>query len=567
MEILTARIKQLNKEIQILALSATVSNAQEIATWLRAELVSSDWRPIPLKEGVYFNEAIQFEGHGIRQIKEEFYDDLSKLAVDTLRGKGQVLVFVSSRRSAQASSLQLSKAVSMSLTQQERKELVTISKEIVKSANTTKICHKLATVVAAGTAFHHAGLKPNQRKLIEDSFKKNLIKVICSTPTLAAGVNLPARRAIIRDIKRFEKGYGAAYIPTSEYKQCAGRAGRPQYDEFGEAVIMAKSLSESHALFDKYILADPEPVISKLANESALRIHILASIAGGYVHDIRGMFDFISHTFLSHQKRTGNLLEIISNIFEFLHVEGFIEKSGFRFFATPFGQCTSRLYIDPISSIIIKNGLSLIDQNKPFPIAGLIHLMCCCPDSPLLKNISKKDYEELDAFAANFRNEFILDHNNTELLDDMNYYLSTLKTTWLFLNWIEEEKEDSLCDQFNVGPGDIYRHIESAQWLFYAAGIIASLFNYKKLTFSIDNIGRRIKYGIKAELLDIASLKGVGRIRARNLFNKGFKKVSDIKFSSVDELTKVNQVGKSLAKDIMDQVLHPRKRKKVSVTS
>ena len=92
-------------------------------------------------------------------------------------------------------------------------------------ATRPRSCRKLADAVLAGVAFHHAGLKPNQRELIEQNFKSNLIKVIACTPTLAAGVNLPARRAIIRDCKRYEKGIGQAYIPVSEYKQCARARG------------------------------------------------------------------------------------------------------------------------------------------------------------------------------------------------------------------------------------------------------------------------------------------------------------------------------------------------------
>ena len=99
LEILTARIKQLKPDIQILALSATISNAQEIAGWLDANLALSHWRPIPLKEGVYFNEKIMFNNDSIRLVKEEADEDLNKLVMDTLRGSGQVLVFVNSRRS------------------------------------------------------------------------------------------------------------------------------------------------------------------------------------------------------------------------------------------------------------------------------------------------------------------------------------------------------------------------------------------------------------------------------------------------------------------------------------
>ncbi|MCA9409424.1 MAG: DEAD/DEAH box helicase, partial [Candidatus Omnitrophica bacterium] len=355
MEILTARIKQLNPKIQFLGLSATIKNADEMAGWLNANLVKSTWRPIPLKEGVYFQETISFEDSGEKIITEEEPDDVSKLTLDTLRGQGQVLIFVNSRRSAQAVSRQVSASVSKILSPDEKEQLKLLAAKMAgNSADQTNVCRKLADVVRNGAAFHHAGLKPQQRELIEENFKKNLIKVIGCTPTLAAGVNLPARRAIIRDCKRFEVGLGAAFIPTSEYKQCAGRAGRPQYDDYGEAVLIAKTHSEMDTLFERYILAEPEPVISKLSDEAALRIHILASIAGGYVYDVKGMLEFIAHTFLHYQKQHMDLLSLISEIFDFLHREQFIEKSGFRFFTTPLGSLTSRLYIDPLTSIILR---------------------------------------------------------------------------------------------------------------------------------------------------------------------------------------------------------------------
>ena len=560
MEILTARIKQLNPEIQILALSATISNAQEMANWLKAELVLSTWRPIPLKEGVYFNEAIVFDNGGVKLIREEFPDDISKITLDTLRGKGQVLVFVNSRRSAQASSREVSKAVSLTLSQDEKKQLAELSKDIAGSTDATKVCRKLAEVVACGAAFHHAGLKPKQRKLIEDHFKRNLIKVICSTPTLAAGVNLPARRAIIRDLKRYESGLGAAYIPVSEYKQCAGRAGRPQYDDYGEAVLVAKTFSESQALFDKYIHAQPEPVLSKLANESALRIHILASIAGGYVHDVKGMLDFISHTLLSHQRNTVNLLDLVSRIFEFLEQEGFIEKQGFRFFATEFGQCTSRLYIDPISAIFIRNGLKRIHDRTNISNIGILHLLSSCPDSPLL-HVGKDDYGKLEMFASNYEEDFILTPKDSDIFDDVAFYLETLKTTWMLHHWIEEEKEEFICDEFGIGPGDIYRHVEAVQWLLHASTVFTELFKFKNLSFELEKLRNRVHYGIKEELLDLALLKGVGRVRARNLYAKGFRKLGDLKTVSEDELASVKQIGKALAKNILEQLKHPHGRR------
>ena len=561
LEILTARIKQLNPSVQFLALSATVHNAAELAGWLKADFVSSRFRPIPLKEGVFYNDQIHFDNDGIRLIRENAVDDLSKLTLDTLRGKGQVLIFVNSRRSAQAASRQICESVSLTLTPEERKSLAVVSKEIAGSAaDSTKVCRKLADCVIHGTAFHHAGLKPRQRKLIEDHFKKNLIKAICSTPTLAAGVNLPARRAIIRDCKRYESGLGQAYIPASEYKQCAGRAGRPQYDDYGEAVLIAKTPSETQTLFERYIHAEPEPIISKLGTESALRIHVLSSIAGGYVQDVSGMFDFISHTFLYHQKKTFNLIELLGHIFEFLSKNNFIEQSGFRYFATPLGGVTSRLYIDPLSAIVLRDGLKKADQGKSFSTIGLLHLVCSCPDSELL-HVNKTEQEDVEHFAATCQDELILNPGETPVLENLYSYLSTLKTTWMLLHWIEEEKEDTICDHFGVGPGDIYRHVEASEWLIHASGVIAELFEFKKLTFILEDLRNRVHYGIKEELLELAHLKGVGRVRARNLFRKGFKKLSDLKFATADTLSQVPQIGRNLAQDIIDQTTGARRRK------
>jgi len=558
LEILATRIKQLNPDAQLIALSATVSNAEDIAGWLKADLVKSTWRPIPLKEGVYFNEVIQFMDDGCKLIKEERPDDLSKLVLDTLRGQGQVLVFVNSRRSAQSSSRQLCGCVASTLKEGEIKELHTIAQKILGAkTDATKICRKLSDVIRHGVAFHHAGLKPNQRKLIEENFKKNVIKVICSTPTLAAGVNLPARRAIIRDCKRFESGLGSAFIPTSEYKQCAGRAGRPQYDAYGEAILIAKSLSESQALFDRYILADPEPIISKLEQESALRIHILAAIAGGYVHDVKSTFDFMSHTFLAYQKRSSNLIEMIGSIFDFLAHEHFIDKEGFRYFATAFGQCTSRLYIDPVTAILLRLGLRKMAASHALTPIGMLHLLGCCPDSPKM-NVAKSEWEKVDLFASQNLDQFVLNRDDISILDDYFIFISVAKTT-MFLNaWIEEEKEETLCDTFRMGPGDIYRVVELNQWLMHAALVFADLFEMKNLSFPMATIQQRLKYGVNEELLSLTQLKGVGRIRARHLYDKGYQHLQDLKGTSVDDLAQISQIGKTLAQDILKQLKMPR---------
>lgn len=561
LEILTSRLKQLNPHIQFLALSATIANVEEIAGWLKSDYVTSVWRPVPLKEGVFYNDRIRFADQTYKAIAALSSEDVTNLVKDILKEDGQVLVFVNSRRSTQAAAKTLAKAIAKSINEDDKKALKSLARDILGAKDeTTKICRKLAEVVGDGVAFHHAGLHYRQRKLIEDGFKKNLLKVICSTPTLAAGVNLPARRVIIRDIKRYESGLGAAYIPTFEYKQCAGRAGRPKYDQYGEAILIAKTLNEVGVLFEKYVLALPEPITSKLGNEAALRTHVLSSIASGYVYDVKGMFDFLSYTFLAHQKKTFNLLEIISDIFEFLEKEKMIKKEGFRYFSTAFGSCISRLYLDPLSGIILKKGLTQATKSKYASAWGFLHLICCCPDMGLLA-LNRNDGEKLEFFLSSHVPDMILTQENCGTLDDYQYFMATIKTSWMLDSWTDEENEETICDKFSIGPGDIRRYIETAEWLCYGACVIADLFKLKNETFLLECLRKRIVYGIKEELLELVDLRGVGRVRARNLYKKGIHKISDLKYVDTATLTKIDQIGPVLAKDIKGQIIKSHLKK------
>ena len=554
LEILIARLRQLNPRMQILALSATIANAWELAKWLEAECVISRWRPVPLKEGVYFHKKIRFADGEDRLIKEHTLEELPSLVLDTIKEDAQVLVFVNTRRSTQATAAKIAQAVYPLLNQEEKKSLAALAKKIEGSrAEATKICRKLSEAVQKGAAFHHAGLRPEQRKLIENAFRNNLIKVISATPTLAAGVNLPARRAIIRDYRRYEAGLGSCRIAVFEYKQMCGRAGRPQYDDYGEAVLIARSNQESEALFEEFILAEPEPITSKLENESALRTHLLSSIASGYVGDEKGMMEFLRQTFFACQKETEDLYYIIDKIMEFLHKEKMIEKfkNGFR--ATPFGKEISRLYIDPLSGIVLRDGI-IAARRQPISngvnISSLLHLISLTPDMDTLR-LNRKDYEPVELYAKLHENDFLLP------IDQFDYenHLSICKTAYLLESWANEEKEDTLCEKFGIGPGDIHRLMGKADWLIYSGRKLAKLFAAPNLANQLENIRSRVKYGIKEELLDLVKLKGIGRVRARALYQQGFRNLSTLKKADSSKLTKVPYIGKEVAESIKRQLI------------
>ena len=202
------------------------------------------------------------------------------LALDTIGMNKQALVFVNSKKSAEKTAEIIAEKL------KDDPNLTDISNKLLNTLpKSTKQCERLYRCAKKGIVFHHAGLVSKQRELIEDEFRNNKIKIICSTPTLAMGVDLPAFRAIIKDIKRY--GYrGMDYIPVMEYHQICGRAGRPGKEDFGEAITLVKSDKEKEKIIEKYIRGSSEPIYSKLAVEPILRTYLLALISIGYANNL-----------------------------------------------------------------------------------------------------------------------------------------------------------------------------------------------------------------------------------------------------------------------------------------
>ncbi|HXZ24167.1 MAG TPA: DEAD/DEAH box helicase, partial [Methanomassiliicoccales archaeon] len=230
LEITLTKFRRFNPKLQVIALSATVKNSKEVAEWLEAEHIQSDWRPTPLKEGVYTNGQIRFTDNSHRDVEDQG-DAVWSLIRDSVLEGGQCLVFVNTRRSTEALAMKIAPIMREVLP--EKVELEGEEHLLEDQGEPTSIGKKLRACVHKGVAFHNAGLANEQRRMVEKAFKAGRIKAIIATPTLAAGINLPARRVVIRDVSRYEGGVGNVAIPVMEIKQMCGRAGRPRYDKYG----------------------------------------------------------------------------------------------------------------------------------------------------------------------------------------------------------------------------------------------------------------------------------------------------------------------------------------------
>ncbi len=538
---------------QIIALSATIRNAEEISDWLSANIVKSNYRPVKLKHGIYYPFELYFTNEN-----HEFPEGDSEIVLckDTLEKGKQALFFTSTRKGSEALSEKLTKTTSKYLTDGEKKRLSKISNDILHALHSpTRQCKRLAQAAKHGIAFHHAGLVAKQRKLIEDAFRDGTIKMLTATPTLSYGVNLPAWRVFVRDAKRYS-GYGSAFIPVLEMQQMFGRAGRPKYDTEGEAVIIAKGKHEARELWERYIDGEPEPIYSKLAIESQLRMHLLALIASEVITSKMQAEEFFSKTFFAHQY--GDINEVMKKVDKLLaelKAYKFITIGSSKFIADEFipafelgseelratriGKRVSELYIDPQSAnAIIKN---LAAKND---IEYMLTINSCAEMRPLPR-IKESEAENI---------EDLLISMNLPAPDvwDIDYedFLEAFRMSLLLHDWIGEIGEDKLLDKYGMAPGELYNKITNAEWLLYSASELALLLNKNDVATRLRKLQLRVKHGVREELLKLIKVKGIGRVRARLLYKNGIKDTLMLRRASDAQLERI------LGKGVVAQVRH-----------
>jgi len=546
LEMLISNIKRiLRKNFQIIALSATIKNIDEISNWLEAKSIISSWRPVKLTEGVYYDGEIYFEDNTVKDI-EMTYDPITDLTLDGLSDKGQVLIFTSTRRSTISYARKLLANLGRTFVREgiiDKEATKKIAYEIL-SVEDNQITQKLAEVVQRGIAFHHAGLTYNVRKIIEDNFKKNIIKVIVATPTLAAGVNLPARRVIISDYRRYnvELGYYDK-IPVMEYKQMAGRAGRPKYDKYGEAILIAKTYDELELLMEEYVRAEPEKIYSKLASEPVLRTQVLAIVSNEFAHTLDGIFDILEATLYAKQFNISSLNFSVKSVLFFLEKSEMIKMLEGKLIATLLGRRVTELYIDPLTASMVLDGL----KKGKYHTLGYLHLISSTPDMPklYLKRREKEKYSDiLDELQALLFKKPPVDPI------DFEYFLAELKTAMLLFDWIEEKSENYIIEKYDVGPGDIYNITRIAEWLLYSAYELAKIKGYTDHLRNLHILRERVKHGVKTELLELARIKMIGRVRARVLYDHGYRSISDLINADILELARIPTIGRKLAQHL-----------------
>jgi helicase len=511
---------------QFVALSATIGNSGEIAGWLKAKLVESDYRPVKLERGVVFDGTVYSPNEEGAIIEENLVGGSKsgevRVVEDTLgRGK-QAIVFYSTRRNAEAGARRLAESADRIVKDSERTDLAELSTKVEHVLERpTSQCLELSQLVRKGIAFHHAGLLNAQREIIENAFRSNLIKVVCSTTTLGMGVNMPAHTVLIRDTSRYSSGAGSDGISINEVLQLMGRAGRPKYDTEGRALILAQNREKVDMLIGRYLMSDPEPVDSGLGIAAMMRTHVLAFVASGFKDTRSSIKEFINGTFYAAQyKNTRHIHRIVDSVLDELEGWDMVSSDGEVLSATRIGKRVSDLYIDPLSARWLISCLE-----KEMDAVGILYMIS---NTMEMRPYARTTEEAYDAYVLHrYMGKDSAAVYGREI-DAFGYYdpVAPFATAMMLYGWAEEKREDELIKAYKVTPGHIYNKLVSADWMLYSAIELARII--KADAKDIIDMRVRVHYGIKEELLDLVRLEQIGRVRARMLFANGIRKVSQI---------------------------------------
>lgn len=585
---------KINLEIQIVGMSATIPNLKDIADWLDAQLYVTHFRPVPLYERAAIGDVIynspdmteyrrlEINDYGIKKIADSDDPTLIFLAIETLVNNLGALVFCATKAMCEklckvlASNIfEFGKGVKPKnpLTEEFRKKIISALnfnqiKDVLQQLE--KCPAGLDPLIEAnlrfGVAFHHAGLSMDERSIIEQAFRSGVVKILCATSTLSAGVNLPARLVIIKSPLDFRGNT----MDSMTYRQMIGRAGRQGVDTMGESILMCTENNRTKA--EELLKSNLYPVTSCLivwepgesqtsggsparsGSFSGLRRAVLEIIANGTAVNYEDVSEYISKTFLASVSSSSVTTTILDDIIEYLIEEKLIhamtdtDSQQRKITPTQFGKAVLASGISPKdgsfilselnkakTSLCLKNDLHLLYEVTPINLSDQMesidwqHFLTIWSkldedmrDIGKLVGVSENSLFSLIRSSRIFREEERLIHKR--------FYAA------LALNDLANEVPlYEVSKKFKVNKGVLQSLQQSASSF---AGMLTTFCNrlgWHNLEILIDQFQSRLYFGVQRELIDLMRIQSLNSNVARLLFNA--------KYDTVVSLANVDKFG------------------------
>lgn len=576
--------------IQIVGMSATIGNLEEISSFLNAKTYTGDFRPVELKEYLKCNETIYSINRNLigteespllfERTLESTYteeqlqsdpDQIGALVAETVPDDS-CLVFCPSRKNCENVALLICQTLPKTMKTVRNEEKKSLYKALLAEGN-GRVCPILFRTLPYGVAYHHSGLTAAERRLLEEAFLAQTLCVICCTSTLAAGVNLPARRVILRS-----PYIGIGFMDLSRYKQMVGRAGRAGFGGVGESILVCQQKDTSRVL--ELLKSGMTESMSYLAGDegAGLKTLVLNSVSLGLAACRSDVHNFLRHTLLWVQadKQCVNVFELADQCIQSLVGEGglnvvdetssditekeedvimaFLPSNNKSNDSKTFVRVrlSTALTMSKIGKAAVKGSLTMDVAHRLYDDLRLaqeklvlinhFHLLYCVTPYSMLEQI-RPNYQVLfnvymdlgtneqkvadaigitEAVAVTVMKRKSTKAVRQEVVD--RFYLTLI----LYDLWHRNSIWD-VADKFQVARGQVFSLIQSASsfasCVLRFCEVLEEFWCFKVL---LEEMSQRLSHCCSVELLPLMELPAVKIGRARQLYNAGYRSLRDV---------------------------------------
>ncbi|XP_015196626.2 DNA polymerase theta isoform X1 [Lepisosteus oculatus] len=591
------------EEVQIVGMSATLPNLDLLAKWLNADLYHTDYRPVPLMEWVKIGKnvydgslALVREFKPALQIKGDD-DHIVSLCFETIQSGHSVLLFCPSKnwcekladsigrefynfhQRALKSAEGGDKNASVPPLSLDEEGLLDVLAQLKRSP--AGLDSVLKRTVQLGVAFHHAGLTFEERDIIEGAFRQGYIRVLVATSTLSSGVNLPARRVIIRT-----PVFNGRPLDMLTYKQMAGRAGRKGVDSMGESILVCKESERTKGT--ALLQGSLKPIRSCLIKKegegvttSMIRA-ILEIIVGGVASTPGHVKMYASCTLLAaslskdvtelgcsegemNMERTARKRKsskqtspieacvdwLIENEFIQIQEEGDKEQKIEKYCPTHLGAATLSSSLSPpealgifadlqraMKGFVLENDLHILYQITPvcadWATIDWYQFFCLWEHLPTsMKRVAEMVGIEEGFLARSVGGKIIA---KTERQHRQMAIHKRFFTSLVLLDLISEVPLETVAKKYSCSRGQLQSLQQSASTYAGMVTVFCNRLGWHNLELLLSQFQSRLSFGIQRELCDLVRISLLNAQRARALYNAGFITVSELARASAADV-------------------------------
>ncbi|XP_054156321.1 DNA polymerase theta-like [Oppia nitens] len=587
---------KVNHKIQIVGMSATIPNLKDIANWLDSALYVTDFRPVPLYERVCIGDIIydssemneyrrlDIKDYNIRRSDGTDDTNLVYLAIETMVNSLGALIFCSTKAQCEklcrtlASNifeLGAGKKIANDKTRDYRSKI----SSVLDYNKIKELLHQLERCSAGkdpsieanirfGVGFHHAGLSMDERAIIEQAFRDGVIKILCATSTLSAGVNLPARLVIIRSPLDFRGNM----MDSLTYRQMIGRAGRQGVDTMGESILMCSDSNRQKA--EELLRNGLTPINSCLLNTditdsqsnvsdysfSGLRRAILEIIANGTAVTYEDISEYISKTFLASTSLSSITRSIIEDILKYLSDEKLIHSlsegsdgSQQKITPTQFGKAVLASGISPKDgafilselnkakvNLCLANDLHLLYEVTPINLSDQLDSI----DWPHYLDIWSKldvDMRRVGKLVGVSENTILTMIRKSRHFRPEEHLIHKRFYSALALHdLVHEIPLKEVANKFKISKG-VLQSMQQNSSSF--AGMLTTFCNrlgWHNMEILIEQFQSRLFFGVQRELIDLMRIASLTSNIARILYNKGYDTV--VSLANVENVSDIELI-------------------------